>query len=172
MLCHAAGVVVAGNGMAIAGMSGGGKSTLALHLLGTGAAFCSNDRLLVRSAGSGARMTGVAKQPRINPGTALNNPRLESVLSSERRSELARIEESELWDLEEKYDVDVRVRGLRRLRDRGREQADRSGHPELDARVVSADRAVRSRLAGPSGLAPGGDEVTWTVPPAHGGSPS
>lgn len=110
-LCHAAGIVTEeGKGLAISGFSGGGKSTLALWLIGDGASFVSNDRLLVseaEGAGSVAEMCGVPKLPRINPGTLLHNPALAGILSSERVEELRGLPNSELWDLEEKYDVDI-----------------------------------------------------------------
>ena len=64
----------------MAGFSGAGKSTLALHVMSLGATFVSNDRVMVAETpanDSGAPMMyGVAKHPRINPGTAMNNPDL------------------------------------------------------------------------------------------------
>ena len=107
LLCHAAAIEHEGRGLAMAGFSGAGKSTLALHLLSTGLSYTSNDRLLITREDSVVRASGVPKLPRINPGTALNNPNLTGILSPERRAELADLEEDELWDLEEKYDVDV-----------------------------------------------------------------
>ena len=47
-------------------------------------------------------MSGIPKLPRINPGTALNNPSLRSILSPERRAELEGVDAGELWSLEEK----------------------------------------------------------------------
>ena len=47
LLAHAAGVNREGRGLALAGFSGMGKSTLALHLLSRGMNFVSNDRLLL-----------------------------------------------------------------------------------------------------------------------------
>jgi HprK-related kinase B len=107
LLCHAAGVVDGDQGLAVAGVSGAGKSTLALHLLAQDLGFVSNDRLLVRREPSGFDMFGVPKQPRVNPGTVLNNQSLFSVIPRERRRELAVLEPDVLWQLEEKYDVDV-----------------------------------------------------------------
>ena len=106
-LCHAAGVVSRGRGLAVAGLSGGGKSTLSLHLMSHGFSFTSNDRLLIRRDGDGTRMAGIPKLPRINPGTALHNPDLEPVLPGQRRRELETLDEDDLWELEEKYDVDI-----------------------------------------------------------------
>jgi HprK-related kinase B len=107
VLCHAAAVVLNRQGVMIAGLSGGGKSTLALHLMSTGAKFTSNDRLLVTADGVRARMTGVPKLPRVNPGTVLNNPDLLEVIPVSRRIELATLSKDELWSLEEKYDADI-----------------------------------------------------------------
>lgn len=107
LLGHAAGVKTSSNGLALAGFSGMGKSTLALHLMSLGTTFVSNDRLLVRQNGGRAKMTGVAKLPRINPGTALNNPDLASVIPPEEREEFAALASDEIWELEHKYDVDI-----------------------------------------------------------------
>lgn len=107
-LCHASALLRNGHGIAFAAFSGGGKSTLALHLMPEGFDFVSNDRLLIRLADDGApQMRGVPKQPRINPGTVLNNPALSTVIDAGRRSELAALPTDELWDLEEKYDADI-----------------------------------------------------------------
>lgn len=129
VLCHAAGVIERRRGLGLAAVSGGGKSTLALHLMSAGLSFTSNDRLLVGLAagsgsGSGAdsgadsgaeagpdggagaiEMTGIPKHPRINPGTALANPDLRGILSDARRAELDRMPRNRLWELEEKYDA-------------------------------------------------------------------
>jgi HprK-related kinase B len=50
-------------------------------------------------------MYGVAKQPRINPGTILNNPVLRPLLSKSRIEELEKMSKTSLWQLEEKYDA-------------------------------------------------------------------
>ncbi|MBD3234738.1 MAG: HprK-related kinase B [candidate division Zixibacteria bacterium] len=105
LLGHAAGVTYNGRGLGIAGFSGTGKSTLALHLLSRGASFVSNDRLIIENHGSMPFMYGVAKLPRINPGTALNNPRLISVIPGEELERFSSLSSDELWHLEDKYDV-------------------------------------------------------------------
>ncbi len=92
-------------GLALAGFSGAGKSTLAMHVMSRGALFVSNDRLLVQPSGTGLNMFGVAKLPRINPGTALNNPNLAEVVPPEDRERFLELEGDELWNLEHKYDV-------------------------------------------------------------------
>lgn len=106
LLGHAAAVLHNGQGMAMAGFSGMGKSTLALHLMSKGTTFVSNDRLLVDATGNGTpQMSGVAKLPRINPGTALNNPKLASVMSPEDQKYFSTMPINELWEVEHKYDV-------------------------------------------------------------------
>ena len=107
LLAHAAGVKAGKAGLALAGFSGMGKSTLSLHLMSLGLTFISNDRLLVRREDGRARMTGVPKLPRINPGTALNNPDLESVIPPEEKERFAAMTSDQIWDLEHKYDVDI-----------------------------------------------------------------
>ena len=104
-LAHAAGVIWEGAGIAMAGFSGMGKSTLALHLMSRGAKFVSNDRLLFKKEKNDLNMLGVAKLPRINPGTALNNSDLKSVIPPDDKREFSELSEEELWDLEHKYDV-------------------------------------------------------------------
>ena len=107
VLCHAAGVARGSRGLALVGASGGGKSTLALHLISRGLDFVSNDRLPVHRDGGQARMAGVPKLPRINPGTVLNNPDLATILPPGRAKALSRLAPKALWELEEKYDVDI-----------------------------------------------------------------
>ncbi|MEA1923116.1 MAG: HprK-related kinase B [Pseudomonadota bacterium] len=106
LLGHAAAVTANGRGLALAGFSGMGKSTLALHLMSRGVKFVSNDRLLVDAERKDElKMYGVAKLPRINPGTALNNPDLVKVLPVDDYKRFSLIEQDELWQVEHKYDV-------------------------------------------------------------------
>lgn len=106
LLGHAAAVTHAGRGLAMAGFSGMGKSTLALHLMGLGTTFVSNDRLMIRRTDTGGvHMLGVPKLPRINPGTVLHNPALAPVMSADERVQAAALPPEELWNLEQKYDV-------------------------------------------------------------------
>jgi len=92
-------------GLALCGFSGAGKSTLAMHVMSRGALFVSNDRLLVSADGPGLRMSGVPKLPRINPGTALNNPDLAGVVPLADRQRFLDMDADDLWHLEHKYDV-------------------------------------------------------------------
>lgn len=105
LLGHAAGVMVNGKGLGLAGFSGAGKSTLALQLMNKGALFVSNDRLMVQKNGNGLSMYGVAKMPRINPGTALNNPNLTGIMTEEERRRFSEMPKEKLWDVEHKYDA-------------------------------------------------------------------
>jgi len=107
VLCHAAALSMNDKGFAIAAFSGGGKSTLALHLMRKGFDFVSNDRTLIGKNNDATYMSGVPKQPRINPGTVLNNPALDGIISESRLEQLVKINAQDIWDLEEKYDADV-----------------------------------------------------------------
>jgi len=105
LLGHAAGVAFNGRGLSMAGFSGMGKSTLALHLMSRGTDFVSNDRIMVGEGADGLTMYGVAKHPRINPGTALNNPDLEGIVAPEDKERFLDMAPDELWALEHKYDA-------------------------------------------------------------------
>ena len=108
LICHAAACVLSQQGVAFAGFSGGGKSTSMLHLMDQpDTAFVSNDRLFIRAEGDRIIARGIAKWPRINPGTILNNPTLLPMLSQEKADALAQLPKDKLWELEDKYDVDI-----------------------------------------------------------------
>ncbi len=110
LICHAAAVEHNGRAIAIAAFSGGGKSTTMLRLMDIpGSRFLTNDRLFVSNGqdGEAVQVAGVPKLPRINPGTIVTNPALESILPAARREQLLAMPRQALWDLEEKYDVDV-----------------------------------------------------------------
>ena len=148
LLAHAAGVVRGGAGLALAGFSGMGKSTLALHLMSLGAGFISNDRLLVRRQDGRPVMTGVPKLPRINPGTALHNPDLAGVIPPADLERFAKLPSDQIWDLEHKYDVDIsRCFGHNRFELQGSLEVlailnwQRQG-PELVVRRVELDRRL------------------------------
>jgi HprK-related kinase B len=107
VVCHAAAVADSAGALAIAAAAGAGKSTLGLHLMSSGLSYVSGDRLLLRQTLSGAEVAGVPKRPRVNPGTLLSNPDLASILPQQRQRELLELEPMQLWQLEEKYDVNV-----------------------------------------------------------------
>ncbi len=106
LICHAAGLVQDDAALGIAGFSGGGKSTLMLQLLEhEPISFLTNDRLFIRRRDQQVRALGIPKQPRINPGTIVNNPRLRSLIPEPERERLLALPAAELWELEDKHDV-------------------------------------------------------------------
>lgn len=107
LICHSSAVAKNRKGIALSAFAGGGKSTLALKLMNKGLDFVSNDRLFINTKDNDAYMYGVAKQPRINPGTVLNNPTLSCLIGEARKTELLAMKKEELWDLEEKYDAPI-----------------------------------------------------------------
>ncbi len=108
LICHAAAVEVSNNVIAFAGFSGGGKSTLMLHMLGRDAvSFVTNDRLFLTHDNATVRATGIPKLPRVNPGTLVNDPLLRNILSEDSIELLLSMPKEDLWNLEEKYDVDI-----------------------------------------------------------------
>ena len=117
LICHASGLVKGGRCLAIAGFSGGGKSTLMLRLMDDpAAAYLTNDRLFIRRHDGIAEATGIPKLPRVNPGTIVHNPTLHGLLTVERREELLAMPREELWHLEDKYDVHIdRIYGAGRI---------------------------------------------------------
>lgn len=117
LICHAAGLVYHGQAFGIAGFSGGGKSTLMLRLLDHEEVdYLTNDRLFIRASPGAPQAVGIAKLPRVNPGTIVHNRRLQGLITPEKRQQLLALPPDELWRLEEKYDVDVaRVYGPDRI---------------------------------------------------------
>jgi len=119
LICHASGLVKDGRCLAIAGLSGGGKSTLMLRLLGDASvSHLTNDRLFVLNNGE-TEAVGIPKLPRINPGTIVHNEALHGLMSAEEREEFLSMPADELWHVEDKYDVHVdRVYGKGRIVER------------------------------------------------------
>lgn len=107
LLGHAAGVMHKNRGLALAGFSGMGKSTLALKLMSLGTCFISNDRLLIEKRNDVCRMSGVAKLPRVNPGTVLNNDDLCCIIPDADRFRFKQMTTEALWELEHKFDADI-----------------------------------------------------------------
>ncbi len=106
LICHAAGLVENGRTLGIAGFSGGGKSTLMLHMMEHPQVnYLTNDRLFIRAGNSGVDAAGIPKLPRVNPGTIVHNPRLHSLIPAARRTALLAMPNEQLWELEDKYDV-------------------------------------------------------------------
>ena len=109
LICHAAGVVIGGKCLTIAGFSGGGKSSLMLRLMGLeGSAYLSNDRLFLEAGSDGGvEAVGIPKLPRVNPGTITSLQPLRPILGEERCRKFESMPGEELWNLEEKYDIDI-----------------------------------------------------------------
>ncbi|MES9858025.1 MAG: HprK-related kinase B [Sedimenticola sp.] len=117
LICHASGLVSEGRCLGIAGFSGGGKSTLMLHLLDHGKIdYLTNDRLFIQHESAATRAVGIPKLPRVNPGTIVHNPTLHGLIPDARRAALLQLPPRELWELEEKFDVHMdRVYGPGRI---------------------------------------------------------
>ena len=108
LICHASALTYQGHGFGIAGFSGGGKSTLMLHLLAhPDMSYLTNDRLFIKQTPDGVLARGIPKLPRVNPGTIIHDPNLESLISGQQRELLLALPAEELWELEDKYDVHV-----------------------------------------------------------------
>jgi HprK-related kinase B len=106
LICHAAALDINGHGVGIAGLSGGGKSTLMLALMDRpDVSYVTNDRLFIKPDNGAVRGAGIPKMPRINPGTIVHNPALHGLIGAERRRELLALPREELWHLEEKHDA-------------------------------------------------------------------
>ena len=122
LICHAAGLVYDGAVLALAGFSGGGKSTLMLQLLeDPNIDYLTNDRLFVRRVDGETLAVGIPKLPRINPGTIVHNPRLQALIPEVERKALLRLPAHDLWELEDKHDVFIdEIYGSERIAERGR----------------------------------------------------
>lgn len=106
LIGHAAAASYRQQAIAIAGFSGGGKSTSMLRLMDHPEVnFISNDRVFIQPEQQRLMLAGVAKMPRVNPGTLLNNPRLAAMLTPEQLHHYQTLAPEQLWELEEKHDV-------------------------------------------------------------------
>jgi HprK-related kinase B len=126
LICHASGMTMGTEqknniGFAIAGLSGGGKSTLMLELMNNASvSYLTNDRLFVKKQGAKkqttTQMLGIPKLPRINPGTIVGNPKLHGLLDKNKLDFYQSMDISELWEVEEKSDVPItEIYGQHRL---------------------------------------------------------
>ncbi|SMP64151.1 HprK-related kinase B [Neorhodopirellula lusitana] len=112
VICHASGVVMEDQALAIAGFSGGGKSSLMLRILQScDSDFLTNDRLFISPSDHGdVRAYGIPKLPRVNPGTIVSLPSLRPMLDDQQLELFEALPLNELWNLEQKYDVDITQR--------------------------------------------------------------
>jgi|CXWL01.1.fsa_nt_gi HprK-related kinase B len=109
-MLHASAVVRTGTDEAtiFLGNSGSGKSSLALQLIERGGYdFLSNDRVLLRVEKGRVHAVGMPKKPRVNPGTLLASKSLSRLLSAKKRPLYEGLPPEELWQIEDKTDVDV-----------------------------------------------------------------
>jgi HprK-related kinase B len=106
-MLHASALVHDDRAVAVLGQSGSGKSSVAVRLLERGFDFLSNDRLIVLPGKDGMHAHGLPRLPRVNPGTLLAGKRTQTLVDRERRRRYERLPERELWQLEDKYDLDV-----------------------------------------------------------------
>lgn len=120
LICHASGLVRDGRCLAIAGLSGGGKSTLMLRMMDDlEVSYLTNDRLFIRPGDSFTEAVGIPKLPRINPGTIVHNPALHGLMTAEQRDAFLAMPPDQLWALEDKYDVHIdKVYGAGRIAER------------------------------------------------------
>ena len=161
LICHAAGLVYRDKCLGIAGFSGGGKSTLMLHLMDDDeVAYLSNDRLFVHAGSGQVLARGIPKLPRINPGTIVHNKRLQGLIPAQQRKALLQLPAAELWELEDKYDVHIdRIYGSDRIIPEAPLSAflildwQRDGERELQ--VERVDLTVRRDLLGALMKSPG-----------------
>jgi HprK-related kinase B len=94
--------------MIFMGNSGSGKSSLALYLIEQGGFdYISNDRVMLKVRPDGVHVIGLPKKPRVNPGTLLASTRLSRLLHPSKRGRYEQMHPAELWDVEDKHDVDV-----------------------------------------------------------------
>ncbi len=108
LICHAAAVVHKRKAYAFAAFSGGGKSSQMLFCLDNPEVnFLTNDRLFIKYIDHSIQAAGVAKHPRINPGTIIGNPALSTLISSNDKQQLLNLSADELWNLEQKHDVNI-----------------------------------------------------------------
>jgi len=161
LICHAAGLVYRGKGLGIAGFSGGGKSTLMLHLLDNDeVSYLTNDRLFIHGDSSSILGRGIPKLPRINPGTIVHNQKLHSLIPAQQREALLKLPGAELWELEEKYDVHIdRVYGPGRIMEEAPMAAflilDWQRDSEMELEVEQVDLAADRDLLGALMKSPG-----------------
>jgi hypothetical protein len=81
---HAAAVLGDDNAVVIAGPKLSGKTSLALYLLGRGAQWVGNDRVLLDDVGTRPRVRGVPSAVKIRPETAVRVPELAALAAVDR----------------------------------------------------------------------------------------
>ena len=107
VLAHASSVRSERKGLVVTGSASAGKTTLAFRLLDAGSRLVGKDNLIVRREHGELRMYGTPAPPRVNPGTALHNPRLRPILDAAYAEKLERLSTEELWEVGKKHEVAV-----------------------------------------------------------------
>jgi HprK-related kinase B len=105
-----------GRALAIMAQSGMGKSSVAVRLMEQGFDFISNDRVILEPPLTDDNVIahGLPKLPRVNPGTLLDGEHTRIVLDPTSRQRYESLPREELWQVEDKYDIEVdRVLGRR-----------------------------------------------------------
>lgn len=80
-LAHSGAVSFGERGVLIIGKAGAGKTTLALHLVGKGAKFLSDDRCFLRRNGSGFEMLSFPEEVRVYPQNVAHLPEFQFLQS-------------------------------------------------------------------------------------------
>jgi HprK-related kinase B len=95
--------------VAVMGQSGMGKSSIAVRLMEQGFDYISNDRVVLEPSllGPTVHAHGLPKLPRVNPGTLLSGERTRFVLDASRRDRYEGLSREELWQVEDKHDLEV-----------------------------------------------------------------
>jgi HprK-related kinase B len=107
-----------GRAIAIMAQSGMGKSSVAVRLMEQGFDFISNDRVILDAPATSDNVIahGLPKLPRVNPGTLLDGEHTRVILDPASRDRYEALPREQLWEIEEKYDLEVdRVLGRRWL---------------------------------------------------------
>jgi HprK-related kinase B len=118
-MVHASAVSLGGSrAVAVMGQSGMGKSSVAVRLMEQGFDYISNDRVVLEPSllRPSVLAHGLPKLPRVNPGTLLSGEKTRLLLDVGSRDRYEGLSREQLWQVEDKHDLEVeRVLGRRWL---------------------------------------------------------